>query len=289
MKPPRSAGKGKILVVLVQRRYLGRGRCPLASIRQISENAWHIDLGVVNAYLWRWGDHLALIDTGMPWHGRQILQAVEEAGFQAGDIKEILITHADADHAGGLKYIREATQARVIVHAIEAMYFKGKWHRWPNLRHPLGIAYFPFFLILSQTVFRIPRFRPDLLVVDEEVLENGLQVIHTPGHTEGHMSLFAVNEGVLFVGDVINHRGGKLSLPPAIFTPKMEVVKDSLRKIARLKNVNVAGFGHGPVIEEGAGDKIRAFVAKVAPPRRRRRKAPPPRRAGVPRQPKAKE
>lgn len=258
-------------------------------MRQLADNVWHFDnLGIVNAYLWKWDGGLSLIDTGPPWTVKRILQGIQEAGFRPEDVTEILITHADADHAGGLKALREATGARVIVHAIEAMFFKGQWKRRPNLRHPLGILYFPFHVLLSNTVFRIPRVRPDLLVIDEEVLDNGLQVLHTPGHTPGHMCLYSKEAGVLFVGDLINHRGGKLALPPAIFTPQMEVVKDSLRKVARLKHVEMACFGHGPVITEKAGDKIRAFVAKVAPPRKRRagpRKVQ--QREGVPRQPKA--
>ncbi len=260
-------------------------------MKEIAENVWLIDDigGSVNAYLWRWNGHLALIDTGLPWHGKKILRAIEQAGFNVGDIKEILITHADTDHAGGLRVIREATGARVVVHAIEAMFFKGKWRRWPNVRHPLGALITPFYFVLSLTLLRLPRLAPDLLVVDQEVLDNGLQVIHTPGHTPGHMSLYSPETGVLFVGDVISHRGGKLALPPAIFTPQPEIVKESLRKLARLKRLDVACFGHGPVLTENAGDAIRAFVARVAPPPKRKRRPKVATRPGVPRQPKAKE
>ncbi len=258
-------------------------------MKEIAENVWHIDdIGSsVNVYLWRWDGHLALIDTGLPWHGKKILNAIKEAGFNPEDIKEILITHADTDHAGGLRVIREATGARVVVHAIEAMFFKGKWHRWPNFRHPLGVLITPLYFLLSRTVLRLPRLQPDLLVVDTEVLDNGLQVIHTPGHTPGHMSLYHKETGVLFVGDVISHRRGKLALPPAVFTPQPEIVRDSLRKLGRLKNVQVACFGHGPVLTDRAGERLRAFIARTAPPPKRARRPRVATRPGVPRQPKA--
>lgn len=259
-------------------------------MRQIADNVWHFDnLGYVNAYLWRWDGGLALIDTGLPWTVKRVLAGIREAGFRPEDVTEILVTHADADHAGGLKALREATGARVIVHAIEAMFFKGKWRRLPNWRHPAGAALFPLYLILNKTLMRIPQLNPDLLVIDEEVLDNGLQVIHTPGHTPGHMSLYSRDAGVLFVGDVIDNRKGEPALPLPIFTPQMDVVKDSIRKLARLKNVEIACFGHGPVITEKAGERIRALAARVAPPRKRRagpRKVQ--QREGIPRQPKAK-
>ncbi|NPA91680.1 MAG: MBL fold metallo-hydrolase [Chloroflexi bacterium] len=257
-------------------------------MKEIAENVWHIDtLGYVNAYVWRWEEGLTLIDTGLPWQGKHILKAIEGAGFKVGDIREIIITHADFDHYGGLRVIREATGARVYVHAIEAMFFKGRWRRWPNLRHPLGVLYLPLHTLLMLTLFRIPRLNPDLLVVDGEELDNGLSVLHTPGHTPGHIALFGKERGVLFTGDALVNWRGKLSLPPAMFTPQPDILKQSIRKLARLRGVEVAAPGHGSVIREKAGEAIRAFAKKVAPPPKRRpRKAPT--REGVPRQPKAK-
>ena len=257
-------------------------------MKQLAENVWQFDeLGFVNAYLWRWEDGLTLIDTGLPWQAEKILTAIRDIGLDPADVKEIIITHADFDHYGGLKAIREATGAKVYVHAIEAMFFKHRWFRKPNLRHPLGILYFPVHALLTKAVFRIPRLQPDLLMVDEEELENGLTVVHTPGHTPGHISLYAREQGVLFVGDLIANRGGKLSLPPAIFTPQMDIVKESIRKVARLKGVEMAGFGHGPALTEHAGERIREFARQVAPPKRRRPKRKVTKREGVPRQPKA--
>ncbi len=256
-------------------------------VREIAENVWHVDtLGYVNAYIWRWEKGITIIDTGFPWQGGKILSAIREAGLDPGDVKEIIITHADFDHYGGLKTLRNATGARVYVHAIEAMFFKGRWRRWPNLRHPLGILYLPVYTLLMLTVARIPRMNPDLLVVDGEELENGLSIIHTPGHTPGHIALFGKERGVLFVGDVMMNRRGTLALPPAMFTPQPDILKQSIRKLARLRGVEIAAFGHGPVIGEGAGDVIRAFARRVAPPPKRRPKKAPA-RPGVPRQPKA--
>ena len=258
-------------------------------MKEIAENVWQLDeLGYVNAYLWRWEQGLTLIDTGLPWQGRKILTSIERVGFKPSDVKEIIITHADFDHYGGLMALRKATGARVYVHAIEAMFFKGRWFRKPNLRHPLGILYFPFHALLTKTIFRVPHLQPDLLMVDEEELENGLTVVHTPGHTPGHISLYARDKGVLFVGDLIVNRGGKLSLPPAMFTPQMDIVKESIRKVARLKGVEVAGFGHGPALTAQAGERIREFARKVAPPKRRKPRKKVVKKEGVPRQPKAR-
>ncbi len=256
-------------------------------MRKIAEDVWHIDtLGYVNAYIWRWEKGLTIIDTGLPWQGGKILKAVEELGFKPEDVREIIVTHADFDHYGGLRTLRAATGAPVYVHAIEAMFFKGRWRRWPNLRHPLGLLYLPIHTFLMLTFARIPRMNPDLLVVDGEELENGLTVVHTPGHTPGHIALFGKERGVLFVGDVMVNRGGSLALPPAMFTPQPDILKQSIRKLARLRGVEIAAFGHGPVIREKAGDVIRAFAKRVAPPPKRRPKKAPT-RAGVPRQPKA--
>lgn len=246
-------------------------------MKEITDGVWQIDeIGnTVNAYLWRWDNGLVLIDTGMPWHGKTILEAIDRAGFRPGDVREVLVTHADVDHVGGLKTIKEATGARVVVHAVEAMFLKGRWHRYPNTRHPLGLLIFPLFWVLSKTLFRVPPVAPELLVIDQETLDNGLQVIHTPGHTPGHMSLYSPERRILFVGDAIRNPDNRLSPPAPIFTPQGEVALESIRRLARLKDVEIACFGHGPVITSGAGERIRTFAARVAPVRRRKRKAPP--------------
>ena len=58
--------------------------------------------------------------------------------------------------------------------------------------------------LLTEVLKYQPR-EPDRLLEDEEILDFGhtrVQVLHTPGHTAGHLSFHFLNEGVMFLADL---------------------------------------------------------------------------------------
>ena len=71
-----------------------------------------LNLGSVNVYLLVEEAGLTLIDTGIPRSEGKILAYVRQLGHEAADIKHIILTHADIDHAGSAKALLEATGAQ---------------------------------------------------------------------------------------------------------------------------------------------------------------------------------
>jgi glyoxylase-like metal-dependent hydrolase (beta-lactamase superfamily II) len=111
----------------------------------------------------------------------------------------------------------------------------------------------------------IPRFdpvTPDELVEDGAVLDvlGGATVVHVPGHTPGAIALHLPGLAVLFSGDAISHRKGRLGPPPPDFTADPERAVESARRMAQL-DIDVLCPGHGPPLVGGAGDRLREMVA----------------------------
>ena len=79
-----------------------------------------ISLGYVNAFLLEHDGQLTLIDTGVPGSEDKILAAVKELGHAPRDIRNILVTHLHADHAGSLKALKERTSATAWMHPEDA-------------------------------------------------------------------------------------------------------------------------------------------------------------------------
>ena len=114
--------------------------------------------------------------------------------------------------------------------------------------------------LLNQILFRalignkpaeFPGFEADRTLVDGETLDigGGLEVMHTPGHTAGHVSLlWKKDRGVLFAGDIASNMFG---LGYMLGYDDIEAGRASLAKVAR-REFEVAVFGHGGPITSGA-------------------------------------
>jgi glyoxylase-like metal-dependent hydrolase (beta-lactamase superfamily II) len=83
-------------------------------------------LMVGRVYLLEGDDGLTLIDASIPPAANKILQQLQAAGHQPGDVKRILITHAHPDHVGALPKLCAETGAQVWASAVEQPVIKGK-------------------------------------------------------------------------------------------------------------------------------------------------------------------
>lgn len=232
-------------------------------MKEIIPGLWEIDeIGdAVHCYLWEWEEGLTLIDTGFPRDAKTILDALIRHGHPHHRVRRIIVTHADLDHTGGLAQIRRATRAPVACHAVEKELLEYPWRRRPGafwMRPVLWLA------------GQLPGYQqrpvtPDELLVDGQTLPEGFTVIHTPGHTPGHISLLHRERRLLIAGDALSNRGGKLRPPNGIYTTDMDNARRSLWKLAKKygDDFETVVFGHGPPILNHGGKRVKALVSRL--------------------------
>lgn len=80
------------------------------------------------------------------------------------------------------------------------------------------------------------------------------EVLETPGHSPGHISLWRERDRTLLAIDAIfnmNIATGRPGLrePPKVFTVDPKLNRDSMRKLAALRPA-VCAFGHGPALTD---------------------------------------
>jgi len=218
---------------------------------EIIPNVHLIPKTVANPYLLIDLDGLTLIDAGLPGSHRKILRYMAGLGYAPKDLKRILITHSDFDHVGGLAALKKATGARVYASPVEAQAMaEGHASRPVKPRRLMTKILFG----LMGGMFKPARIQVDELLTDGQVLPvlGGLRVVETPGHTPGHISLFAPSLGLLFCGDSIV--SGEAGLRGSSGANNWDQAKSDeyVRKQAAL-GASIICSGHGPVVMDAVG------------------------------------
>ena len=78
------------------------------------------NLGTVNCYLIKTVKGFILIDTGLSIKRNEVENELENYGCKHGDLKLIIITHADADHIGNCVYLQKKFGTKIAINHIEA-------------------------------------------------------------------------------------------------------------------------------------------------------------------------
>jgi glyoxylase-like metal-dependent hydrolase (beta-lactamase superfamily II) len=214
----------------------------------LAPGVWRIPTTVgdlVNSYALVEDDGaVTLVDVGLRRGFRRIRAALHSIGVKPGDVRRVVVTHAHRDHVGSLTKMIAATGADVAVHEREAPYLRDG--RAPRTARGRG--------------GRIPTVTVAEQFLDGTVLPvaGGLRVIHTPGHTPGHVSLLHEPTGVLITGDALfNLRGIRYSL--GRFCTDPELSRKSADVLGDL-DFDVVAFMHGAEIRTGAREAVRAFL-----------------------------
>jgi glyoxylase-like metal-dependent hydrolase (beta-lactamase superfamily II) len=190
---------------------------------------------------------LLLVDVGLAGQFDQVEANLAAAGFDWSDVRGVVLTHQDGDHAGGLADVLDRTDATVYAHAGCAPYVDGRKH---PLKSPEG-----------------ERYRPadvDVALVDGVAFRTTagpMDVVFTPGHTPGHISLHLPDAGVLLAADATVADEGGLAGPSEQYTLDTDEALDSLAKLSTL-DFDRTLCHHGGLVEEGT-DRVSALVSDL--------------------------
>jgi glyoxylase-like metal-dependent hydrolase (beta-lactamase superfamily II) len=196
------------------------------------------------------GTEGVLIDAGFS-DEQSITKRLEMLGEVPGlNLRYIVITHHHFDHASGAHKLREATGARVVMHRDEApLLARAATEELPSdVEVPAERR--EFAERARELREEAAKAAPDEVVSDGDTLRVGgltLRLVHSPGHTAGHLSPFLEEGRVLFAGDNVLGVGTTVVPPPPHGDMAQYVA--SLQKMQSL-NAEVMCCGHGPAVKE---------------------------------------
>lgn len=226
------------------------------SSRKIIPGLHQIRLPGVNAFLLDGGsDGLVLIDTGTTEGTAQILRAIQALDRAVTDLRHILVTHCHPDHAGSLADLRKLTGAQAYMHRSDAKLVEVGQAMRRLVPSPGLLNAILYRQMIGPKPTTVRAVRVDRMVHDRDVIPvaGGISVIHTPGHTEGHVVFLARKFKALFVGDAA---ANLIGLKPMIAYEHYSQGIQSLKKIAG-HEFEVACFGHGAPIRTSAAEEFR--------------------------------
>jgi hydroxyacylglutathione hydrolase len=163
-------------------------------------------------------------------------------------VKGIIVTHAHIDHIGGLEKLKRATGAAAMMHEAD----------FPMYRDLGGLA--PLLGVPPPEVVEVDRFLKEGDTVRWGSM--ALDVLHTPGHSPGSLSLHLGGDHArIFSGDTLFAGSiGRTDLWGGSFEQILRSIHDSLLPFAD----ETAVFpGHGPATTIGAERERNPFLQKL--------------------------
>jgi glyoxylase-like metal-dependent hydrolase (beta-lactamase superfamily II) len=158
-------------------------------------------------------------------------------------IRYVLNTHAHFDHTDGNGAVVEATGAALAIHPLDR----------PLLEAGGGGAWFGMGTAAGPSP-TVDLQSGDQLTVGKLCFE----VLHTPGHSPGHVCFYERNEGALFDGDVLFYQGvGRTDLPGGSWPQLMDSIQ---RVLFALPDGTIVYPGHGPATTVGEEKQLNPWL-----------------------------
>jgi glyoxylase-like metal-dependent hydrolase (beta-lactamase superfamily II) len=238
---------------------------------EISMNMLGVESKIFPTIIWD-DNNMVLFDTGLPGEIKTIQDEITKTGLSFDKINEIIITHTDIDHIGGIPDILGEIDHKVYVlaHKDDKPFIEGE--KRFNKITPERMSQ------LKEKIMNLPEDQgkamlellqnPPKAIIDK-VLDDGTElpycggitVIHTPGHTPGHICLYLKKSKILIAGDMLNIVDGELVGPYPHNTPDMEAATDSIKKFSNYDIEKIVCY-HSGLYESNPNQRLHELAEK---------------------------
>lgn len=205
---------------------------------------------------------LTLIDTGFRGSIPYLVETIRNLGRLPEEITTVILTHNHLDHTGGIEELKKLAKIKVFAHHAdvriddETIPYPAGNYIGKLLKTPLLSPLRRHLVLGAENV--------DVQLEGGEILPvlDGLQVVMTPGHTPGSISLYAPEQKLLFVGDALNKRRDLVRLPLKRVSTNLPEAEASVRRMSAL-DVQILCFGHGRPVTEKAHASLQALIMRL--------------------------
>lgn len=220
-----------------------------------------------NVYVFQDGDGISLFDVGCGSMTAvdRLFRAMDVLGWKSRQIKKLILSHVHPDHMGAIEtLLAEVSPEHVILHEDDLPYaldperlhlsfdialckelFAPIGHKNPKGSKGPEFELIPYFKALGCSMCHL---KPTETVVGGDLIQVGdyrFQVLHTPGHAPGHISLYDPARRLLLAGDIV----GEMA---AWYTPSSGGAAAYLESLDKVESMDIELIlpSHGNLIED---------------------------------------
>jgi glyoxylase-like metal-dependent hydrolase (beta-lactamase superfamily II) len=227
----------------------------VAALTEVAQGIFELRLpipfedGLVNVFLFAGSEHVDLLDCGM--NSEDSLALIRESLEQLGGrpLRKLVVTHIHPDHYGAAGVLAGPGRADLYLHRLEVPLVNPRYveleHLVGEVRRYLLVNGVPAdeaeVLSNSQRALSqvVAPAEPAVQLDGAETLMLGhteLRVVWTPGHSPGHVCLYAAEGGLLFAGDdLLPELSPNIGLHPQSTPDPLHEYLDGLRRLAGLR------------------------------------------------------
>ena len=174
----------------------------------------------VNSYLVLNKKEAIIID---PFDSKEFLETIKDH-----KVTYIFLTHGHIDHILAVNELKEKTKAKIAIHKDDLKLLNDENEN-----------------LAKEFDYKLEKIEPDIILEDKQELrfeDRAIEVIHTPGHTQGSICLLIRN--VLFSGDTLFKESiGRTDLPGGDLDQEIDSIN---KKLLVLPDKTMVLPGHGP-------------------------------------------
>ncbi len=229
----------------------------MPTFTQITPHIFKLDLPLfagigVGIFLIKHPDGWTVVDAGAPGQEATIFKEILALTKGEKPVR-LILTHGHYDHGAAAQQMRDQWGVQIAAHHAEIPFLLGseRYSRLTPERWLLALMASP--PALSGRNVQLP--------VSEGMSLDGFEVIYTPGHAPGHISLWHKADRALISGDAFMNLNNKLGDPFAMFTYDMPLNYRSQARLAQL-DFDYLLVSHGPVIMNDGAKRAQAVVEK---------------------------
>jgi glyoxylase-like metal-dependent hydrolase (beta-lactamase superfamily II) len=189
--------------------------------RQVTDEVYSVRTRYVNMYLVKDGDHFIAIDAGIKKGA--VKDELKKLEIDPDRVRAVLLTHSDADHAGGINLFEKAV---IYLPKDEEQVINGETGRFLWFGNKIDTENYK---LLEDKSFKIGDVK--------------IRLVPTPGHTAGS-TCYIVNDKYLFTGDAVALHNGTIVRFPKIINKSSRKAGKSMKNITGLDGVQYIFTAH---------------------------------------------